>query len=791
MPLIDRPFKRVAVDLVGPIAPITGRGNRYILTMVDYATRYPEATALRSIEAETVAEALVTMFTRVGIPEEILSDQGSQFMSGVMKEVSRLLSISQLHTTVYHPMCNGLVERFNGTLKAMLRRMCSERPQDWDRYLPALLFAYREVPQESLNFSPFELLYGRSVRGPMSILKEIWTKQSADPEVKLTYQYVLELQDRLQQTCELAKLELAKAQHKQKKYFDVKSKDRVFQPGDKVLILLPSDENKLLMQWKGPFEVLERRNGHDYRIQLKDRIKMFHANMLKRYNVREKETEPEIQQLGAVVIDEQQEFGNNLGQSTEFQNEQKETYRDININPELPIEKRREIEELVVEFADIFTDVPKVTNLGEHKIELTSSEPIRTRPYPLPFALREEVSREIQSMLKSNIIEPSSAPYMSPIVVVKKTDGSNRICVDYRKLNKVTFFDPEPMPQMQEIFSGLSGSRYFSKFDFCKGYWQVSMGSEDKDLTTFVGPEGLYRFCVMPFGLVNAPATFSRIMRKLLCGLRNLKNYLDDVLSHTAGWTEHPVTLREFFTRVRNANLALKPSKCFIGYTSLVFLGHKLGQDSVSPNDDLVSKIKAALSPTNKKQLRSFLGLVGYYRAFVPNFAAIAAPLTDLTKKGAPDKLIWTDVQEQAFQTLKRHICVQPVLCLPDMSKPFILQTDASADGIGAILLQEVDGVKHPVAYASKKLLPRERNYSTIEREAFAIIWGIQKFQNYLMGTHFLLETDHHPLQYLDKAKFQNSRIMRWSLLIQPYRFTVRAIKGTENVGADFLSRYA
>ena len=213
--------------------------------------------------------------------------------------------------------------------------------------------------------------------------------------------------------------------------------------------------------------------------------------------------------------------------------------------------------------------------------------------------------------------------------------------------------------------------------------------------------------------------------------------------------------MRKFFTRVRDANLALKPSKCFIGYTSLVFLGHKLGQDSVSPNDDVVSKIKAAPSPTSKMQLRSFLGLVGYYRAFVPNFAAIAAPLTDLTKKGAPDTLIWTDVQEQAFQTLKRHICVQPVLCLPDMSKPFILQTDASADGIGAILLQEVDGVKHPVAYTSKKLLPRERNYSTIEREAFAIIWGIQKFQNYLMGTHFLLRqtTTHYSIWIRPSSK--------------------------------------
>lgn len=394
-------------------------------------------------------------------------------------------------------------------------------------------------------------------------------------------------------------------------------------------------------------------------------------------------------------------------------------------------------------------------------------------------------------MLASGVIEPSTAAYASPIVVVKKVDGSNRICVDFRKLNKVTIFDPEPMPQMQEIFAELSGNQYFSKFDFCKGYWQVPMLEEDKDLTTFVTHKGLFRFTVMPFGLVNAPATFSRIMRKLLNGLRDIHNYLDDVLEHTGRWSEHIERLRQFLLRVRAANLALKPSKCFVGYTDLVFLGHKVGQEGVSPSDNLIAKIKQASSPTTKKQLRSFLGLVGYYRAFVPNFAAIAVPLTDLTKKGSPNILVWTDVHEHAFQSLKQCVCKSPVLRLPDIRKPFILQTDASNVGIGAILLQEEGEVKHPVAFASKKLLPREQNYSTIEREALAIVWGVQKFQNYLMGVNFFLETDHHPLQYLHQAKFRNSRIMRWSLILQPYRFTVRAIKGSENVGADFLSRYA
>ena len=193
MPLIEVPFDRIAVDIVGPIHPMTESRNRYILTIIDYATRYPEAIPLPSIEAERVAEALVGVFTRVGVPKQMLTDQGSQFTSEVMKQVSKLLSVHQLTTTPYHPMCNGLVERFNGTLKQMLRRMCAERPRDWDRYINPLLFAVREAPQESLGFSPFEMLYGRQVRGPMTILRELWTGKVDTAETKTTYQYILDL----------------------------------------------------------------------------------------------------------------------------------------------------------------------------------------------------------------------------------------------------------------------------------------------------------------------------------------------------------------------------------------------------------------------------------------------------------------------------------------------------------------------------------------------------------------------------------------------------------------------
>jgi len=286
MPIIDSPFKRVAIDLIGPIAPVSDRGNRYILTLVDYGTRYPEAVALPKIETERVAEALLEIFCRVGFPAEILSDRGTQFTSELMGEVARLVRVKQLFTTPYNPACNGLCERVNGVLKAMLKRMCQERPRDWDRYLPAVLFAYREVPQASTGFSPFEMLYGRTVRGPMQVLKELWTHADT-PETRSTYQYVLDLRNRLEETCQLARESLYEAQGVYKHHYDKKTKERKFKVGQRVLVLLPTDHNKLLLQWKGPFRVSEVVNDFDYKVNLPGSDKVYHANLLKLYVERE------------------------------------------------------------------------------------------------------------------------------------------------------------------------------------------------------------------------------------------------------------------------------------------------------------------------------------------------------------------------------------------------------------------------------------------------------------------------------------------------------------------------
>ncbi|XP_069108215.1 uncharacterized protein, partial [Argopecten irradians] len=798
MPLIDTPFQRVAIDLVGPLQPVTDRGNRYILTIVDYATRYPEAVALKGIETERVAEALVDVYSRVGIPREVLTDCGTQFTSELMQEVSRLLSIRQLSTTPYHPMCNGLVERFNGTLKAMLRKMCAERPRDWDKYLNALLFAYREVPQESLGYSPFELLYGRTVRGPMMILRELWTKEVPDPDTKTTYQYVVDLKDRLEETCKLAQEQLRSARSRQAKYYNRKAKARDMKPGDKVLVLLPTKRNKLLMQWRGPYMIEEKRGSMDYRVNVEGKKKTLHANLLKLYV--ERRCQVMVGQdfgvlsvvCNAMVTDEDESEDDDFPPGniiTIPPPTRTESIDDVAVSELLTSDQTTDIRNILAEFEDVLTDVPGKTNLGKHDIKTTTCEPVRVKSHSIPYSMKNTIKEELDKMLRMGVIEPSESPYAAPVVIVREKDGTNRFCIDFRQLNRVTIFDAEPMPNADDIFARLSGHKYFSRLDLIKGYWQVPMSKSAQEKTAFTTLFGLFQFSVMPFGLVNAPATFCRIMRKLLRGMDGIESFIDDILIYSRNWNDHMRVLRDLFTRLRKANLTARPSKCALGYGSLECLGHIVGDQRLLPNPDKVKAILSVPRPETKKQVRSFLGMAGYYQKFIPDFAAISVPLTDLTRKGQPHKIVWGEAQVTAFETLKKVLSSSPILKLPSLEEEFILQTDAFDYGIGAVLLQEEAGDRLPVAYASRKLKGAETAYAVVEKECLAVVWGVLKFQRYLYGRHFVLETDHQPLLYLNKLKGTNSRLMRWALVLQPYRFTIRAIRGSENVGADCLSR--
>ncbi|XP_076446988.1 uncharacterized protein LOC143284205 [Babylonia areolata] len=793
VPIVAEPFSKVAVDLVGPIHPSSTRGHHYILVMVDYATRYPEAVPLRSIDAPTVAEALWQMWTRVGVPDQVLSDQGTQFMGNVMREVHQLLGIKGLFTSPYHAQANGLVERFNATLKKMLQRLCIKRPRDWDRLVPAVLFAHREVPQESMKFSSFELLYGRTVKGPMSILRWVWTQEDSqgDDPTHTESEYVVDLRNRVKEVCEIAQENLRQASRWYARCFNRRSKERWFDQGDEVLLLLPVRHNKLQVLWQGPFKVLERVGDWDYRISVRGKSKLYHANLLKKFLRRERAAAAYCPTV--IEDDESEATESGVGSSAIpcVPLTAEESFKDVVLGPDLSAVRRAQLQELTAEASYVLTDLPLRSRVGECEIILDTDEPVQVRQYPLPHSQTQVIAKEVEAMLSMGVIEKASSPYSAPIVLLRKKDGKVRFCVDYRQLNKHLRFNAEPLPNIDEIFARLGKAKVFSKLDLTKGYWQIPVKTSDRPRTAFTTPDGQFQWVTMPFGLKTAGAIFSRTMREVLAPLKlpEIQNFMDNLLIASECWQGHIKVLRALFRRLKEVHLAAKPSKCELGFSEIQFLGHTVSEGHLGLQQEKVDRIRNAPVPTTKKELRSILGLAGYYRKFVPRYAEVALPLTEKTRGKEPTKVSWSPECQKAFDSLKDALVSAPILQLPDQSKPFVLRTDASGTGLGAVLLQEHEGMLRPVAYASKKLVGAEFQYHAIELECFAVVWSVRKFYPYLYGRTFQLQCDHNPLQYLHRIRPVSRRLMGWAMELQSHSYVFQSVKGVDNHGADYLSR--
>ena len=434
LPVIGVPFQRIAMDIVGPL-PRSRSGNRYILVVCDYATRYPEAVALKSIDAEHIAEELVQLFARVGIPEEILTDQGSNFTSQLLTELYKMLHVHPIRTSPYHPQTDGLVERFNQTLKAMLRKAAVEEGKDWDKMIPYLLFAYREVPQASTGFSPFELLYGRAVHGPLDVLRQTWEADKKTDESVVSH--ILSIRDKMEKMLEAVQTNLEKAQQKQKKWYDKNARQREFEVGDQVLVLLPTATSKLLAQWQGPYQVRQRVGKVNYQVDMHDRRKrkrIFHINMLRPWRTRS-----ESGYLAQESIDTEFEDVPVWSEASDSEVEK------CVFGEQLSEQQHDEFSKLLHRYSSVTKDVPGKTMLVEHHIRTGEARSIRLPPYRIPHAYREVVKEEIDQMLEQGLIEPSASEWSAPIVLVKKKDGSMRLCVDYRRLNGVSETDAYPM----------------------------------------------------------------------------------------------------------------------------------------------------------------------------------------------------------------------------------------------------------------------------------------------------------------------------------------------------------
>ena len=461
------------------------------------------------------------------------------------------------------------------------------------------------------------------------------------------------------------------------------------------------------------------------------------------------------------------------------------------VGSQLSTSQTQELNSLLGKYESMFRTLPGFTTLTEHRIPTEQSAPIRQPPYHIPQAFKEEIVHELKEMIKHGVIEHSTSDWSSPLLAVPKKDKSLRLCVDYRRLNTISKGDAYPMPRVEDLIDRVGKAIYISTIDLTKGYWQVPVAVEDRPKTAFTSPMGLFQFTRMPFGLQGAPATFQRMVDKLLDGLSDFASaYLDDIIIYSDNWKDHLSHLDLVCQRIQQAGLTVRKRKCQFAMAECMYLGHKVGSGRVAPDDLKVEIIKKYPTPQTKKQVRSFLGLAGYYRKFISNYASLAVPLTDLTRKSAPTEVVWSPECEQAFVSLKTALCSSPVLRSPDFTKHFVLQTDASDRGIGAVLSQYDEmGHDQPIAYFSKKLLPAEERYSTTEKECLAIKLSIQAFHSYLVGKAFTIQTDHRSLEWLNRVKDSNPRLTQWSLFLQSYDHVVEYRSGSANANADTLSR--
>ena len=429
------------------------------------------------------------------------------------------------------------------------------------------------------------------------------------------------------------------------------------------------------------------------------------------------------------------------------------------------------------------------TEITKHSIKTRSEMPIKQHVRRPPFHLKEEADGEVQKMLKQDVIEPSESPWASPVVLVRKKDNSLRYCIDYRKLNSVTVKDSYPLPRIDESLDSLGGSKFFSTLDLASGYWQIELDEDAKQKSAFCTTSGLYQFKVMPFGLTNAPATFQRLMERVLSSLQwqICLIYIDDIIIFSQTLDEHITRLDEILRRLRKAGLKLKPKKCDLFQHKVTYLGHVVGQDGIETDPSKIDKIKEWPEPTTVTEIKAFLGLCSYYRRFVKNFSSIARPLVKLTEKDVEFK--WSSDQETAFQTLKRSLMSSPILSYPQAEGEFVLDTDACDFGIGAVLSQVQNGEEKVISYASRTLGKAERKYCVTRKELLAVIYFTQHFKHFLYGRHFTVRTDHGSLRWLRNFKNPEGQIARWIEILETYDFTIEHRPGVKHGNADALSR--
>ncbi|EFO88192.1 hypothetical protein CRE_06930 [Caenorhabditis remanei] len=460
----------------------------------------------------------------------------------------------------------------------------------------------------------------------------------------------------------------------------------------------------------------------------------------------------------------------------------------------ISVEEKAALQALLDTYKDVFSK--NAYDLGSSKTDpvhiYTNTEvPVRGRPYRVPVKYQAELEKHINGLLLSNRITESNTPWTSPIVLVKKKNGSLRVCLDFRKLNEVTIPDNYPLPRIDTIIEKVGNARYFSSLDMANGYLQLRLDAESSYKCGFITENKVYAYTHLPFGLKSAASYFQRALKTVLAGLEeDVMVYIDDVLIYSKTFEEHLVTLRHVLSRFRQFSLKASPKKCEFVKQSIVFLGHEISGTSYSPNQANVDSIERLPTPNNVPELKRFIGMAGFFRKFIENFAGIAEPLTRLTRK--EQKFVWSEEQQEAWMKLKTALTSKPILSFPNYEKPFHIFTDASSVAQGAVLMQATDTDPrnfHVIAYVSRTLSDEETRWTAIQIELGAIIFALRQFKPYVCLSKIVLHSDHRPLTFLLAKNKVNDNLARWLVELQQYDIEIVHIEGKKNTVADCLSR--
>jgi hypothetical protein len=811
-----RSFNHWFCDVLGPLFPNQKVDYNYCFVACDSHTRWPSAYPLRAVTAKNICDCLLKLWTTFGVSQFVTLDNASSHTAQLTRLLLEKVGCAPIFITPTHSQANGLAERTVGSIKELIHKVAFDHQRSWHKYLDFILWAMREVPQSSLGLSPYTLAFGLEPRGPIAILRDTWTgvKQLPLDLAKPVADYLCDLREKLASANEYADEHMRTSQSKWASRYNLRAHDKKFDVGEQVLILTPdSTSSRLWSRWRAPATVVEIKSPHSYIVEIDGARQHVHANKLRKYDVRVDEvvcnsltvSDASVHSC-SVIFDHDTDFGDveefippSVGANDVDCVLLPSQQIDASKLSHLTDQQRTELLDILDKYPECFAEKPGLCQLLEHEIHVTPDfKPKRLKEYRIPEKFKSEVDRQIQELLQLGLIHESTSPQASPVVcVLKGKDGCNgvRLTIDYRYVNKFSVADALGPPDMQSVMQRIGRAKFITTFDGRSSYWTIPVKREHQWLTGFIYNDRLYEWSRVPFGMKNSGCSFVRMIQRILQPIKAFADsFVDDMAVFSDQWEKHLQDLDQYLKVIKDSGLTLNLKKSSFAMPEVKFCGHYIGSGVRRIDPSKLDTVMNLQRPETKSQVRQVLGLFGWFRDYIPNYAEHALPLTELTAKRVPNLIPWSTRHQLAFDKLKRLLCdaADNQLYVCDWSKPFNIFSDASDYAVAAILSQTDDrGQERPIAFCSRKLNDTQRAWATIEKEAFAVLEAIKKFAHWIFGYKIHVFSDHNPLAYLTDAAPKSAKLLRWSLALQNFdlEFHYKAGKSPAMAAPDCLSR--